>query len=124
MPEAAIDAQAKAASSDWYRFFLRYDPAPTLRRLRLPVLAMIGSKDVQVPPDQNLPALREALKDDPETTIVELPGLNHLFQTAKSGSPSEYGDIEETMSPTALELVAHWVLERDAISRREGIDGG
>jgi pimeloyl-ACP methyl ester carboxylesterase len=117
LPQTAIDAQAKAASSDWYRFFLGYDPAPALRRLRLPVLAIIGSKDLQVTADQNLPALREALKDDPDAKVLELPGLNHLFQTAKTGAPSEYGDIEETMSPTALELIANWIGERVGGSR-------
>ena len=112
MPEGAIDAQAKAASSDWYRFFLSHDPAPALRRLRRPILAIIGSKDLQVPADQNLPALREALKSDSAAEVVELPGLNHLFQTAKTGAPSEYGEIEETMSPTALDLITRWILEQ------------
>ena len=117
VPDAAVDAQAKAASSDWYRFYLQYDPAPALRRLRLPVLAVIGSKDVQVTADQNLSALREALKDDPDAKVVELPGLNHLFQTAKTGAPSEYGDIEETISPTALDLIEHWIAERVTAGR-------
>ena len=112
MPDAAIDAQAKAASSNWYRFFLSYDPAPTLRRLRRPVLAIIGSKDLQVPSAQNLPALREALKSDPAAEVIELPGLNHLFQTARTGAPSEYGQIEETLSPTALDLITQWILDR------------
>ena len=112
MSAAAIDAQAKAAASDWYRFFLSYDPAPALRRLRLPILAIIGAKDLQVPADQNLPALREALKSDNDAKVLELPGLNHLFQTARIGAPSEYGEIEETMSPTALDLITRWILER------------
>jgi pimeloyl-ACP methyl ester carboxylesterase len=110
MSEAAIVAQSRAASSDWYRFFLAYDPAPALHRLRLPVLALIGSKDLQVPPDINLPALREALKSDPAAEVRELPGLNHLFQTARTGSPSEYGEIEETLAPLALDEVADWIL--------------
>jgi pimeloyl-ACP methyl ester carboxylesterase len=109
---AAIDAQAKAAASDWYRFFLSYDPAPALRRLRLPILAIIGAKDLQVPADQNLPALREALKSDNDAEVLELPGLNHLFQTALTGAPSEYGEIEETLSPTALDLITQWILSR------------
>ena len=118
MPEAAVDAQAKVASSEWYRFFVRYDPAPALRRLRLPVLAIIGSKDLQVPPEQNLPALREALSSDPGAEVIEVPNLNHLFQTAKTGAPSEYGDIEETLSPTALGLIVHWISERGVDGRR------
>jgi pimeloyl-ACP methyl ester carboxylesterase len=112
MPQAAIDAQARAVASDWYRFFLNYDPARALRRLRRPILAIIGSKDLQVPADQNLAALREVLKSDPAAEVVELPGLNHLFQTAKTGAPSEYGEIEETLSPVALDLITHWISER------------
>lgn len=112
IPDTAIDAQAKAASSDWYRFFLSYDPAPALRRLRRPILAIIGSKDLQVLPEQNLPALRGALKSDSAAKVVEVPGLNHLFQTAKTGAPSEYGEIEETLSPTALDLITNWILEQ------------
>ncbi|MFI4972998.1 MAG: alpha/beta hydrolase family protein [Caulobacterales bacterium] len=110
MPPAAADTQAKAAASDWYRFFLSYDPGPALRRLRRPVLALIGSKDLQVPPDLNLPALRDALKGDAGAQVVEMPGLNHLFQTAKTGAPSEYGDTEETLAPAALDLITGWIL--------------
>jgi pimeloyl-ACP methyl ester carboxylesterase len=110
LPDAAIATQAKAASSDWYRFFLAYDPAPALRRLRLPVLALIGSKDLQVPADLNIPVLRDALRSDPGADVRELPGLNHLFQTAPTGAPSEYGEIEETLAPSALEVITDWIL--------------
>lgn len=114
MPEAAIAAQAKDAGSDWYRFFLNYDPAPALAYLRQPVLAIIGSKDLQVTPDENLPALKEALKSSRDSEVVELPGLNHLFQTAKTGALSEYGEIEETISPRALDLITRWISSRAA----------
>jgi hypothetical protein len=110
MPDAAIDGQIKVAASPWYRFFLSYDPAPALRRLRIPVLALIGSKDLQVPADQNLPALRAALAAEPRAEVVELEGLNHLFQEAGTGAPSEYGTIEQTMSPDAMDRIARWIL--------------
>jgi pimeloyl-ACP methyl ester carboxylesterase len=112
MPDAAVDAQARAAASNWYRFFLSYDPGPALGRMKQPVLAVIGSNDLQVPADLNLPALRSALKSHRDATVVELPGLNHLFQTAKTGAPSEYGEINETISPTALDLITRWILDR------------
>ena len=112
MPEATAEVQARAGSSDWYRFFLAYDPAPALHRLRIPVLALIGSKDLQVPADLNLPVLRDALKSDPGADVRELPGLNHLFQTARTGAPSEYGEIEETLSPAALAVITRWITER------------
>ncbi len=107
------DAQAKAIalqlSSGWMRGLVGYDPAPTLARVRCPILALNGSKDGQVPPDQNLPAIRAATKANPDVTIVELPGLNHLFQTAKTGAVGEYADIEETIAPIALETMAAWI---------------
>jgi fermentation-respiration switch protein FrsA (DUF1100 family) len=93
----------------WMRFFLGYDPAPTLRQLKIPVLAMNGSKDLQVPAAQNLPPIRAALAANPKAQVVELKGLNHLFQTAGTGSPNEYGDIEETFAPEALKVMGDFV---------------
>jgi len=109
MSDAAIDSQIAALNTDWFRYFFNYDPAPTLRKVRCPVLAMIGSKDLQVPPDQNLPALRAALAGNPGAEVDELPSLNHLFQTAKTGAVGEYGEIEETMAPLALDTVTGWI---------------
>lgn len=109
----AVEVQASLVNTDWFRFFYDYDPATTLRQLRCPVLALIGSKDLQVPPDQNLPAIRAALAHDPGATVEELPGLNHLFQTASTGSPGEYAQIEETIAPVALQTITGWILEHD-----------
>jgi len=96
-------------SRAWERYFLAYDPAPTLVRLTVPVLALNGSLDVQVPAKENLAAAREALKNNSRATVMELPGMNHLLQDAKTGAPSEYNDIEETMSPTALKIITDWL---------------
>ena len=75
---------------------------------------MNGEKDTQVPPKENFGAIRAALtvagNDDFE--LVELEGLNHLFQTARSGAPTEYAKIEETISPIALKTLSEWILER------------
>jgi uncharacterized protein len=105
----AAEGQAAAMASPWYRYFLAYDPAPTLRSLRIPVLALIGSKDLQVLPDVNLPALRAALAANPRAQVMALEGLNHLFQTASTGVPAEYVQIEETISPRALDVITHWI---------------
>jgi pimeloyl-ACP methyl ester carboxylesterase len=88
------------------------DPAPILPEVRAPVLAINGSKDRQVPAWQNLPALRELFADHPDVTIIELEGLNHLFQTATTGAPGEYADIEETFAPVALDTITDWIAER------------
>ena len=104
----------KQLTSPWYRYFIAYDPAPALRKVKCPVLALGGSKDLQVPAAQNLPAIRKALDEGGNRNIEvdELPGLNHLFQTAKTGAPSEYSEIEETISPLALDKIANWILKR------------
>ncbi len=93
----------------WERYFLAYDPAPTLSQLTVPVLALNGSLDVQVPAKENLAAARLALKNNSDATVIELAGMNHLLQDAKTGAPSEYNDIEETMSPTALKIITDWM---------------
>jgi pimeloyl-ACP methyl ester carboxylesterase len=105
------ESQLAGLSSPWYRYFLEYDPGPALRKVQCPVLALNGEKDVQVPPELNLPALRKALTEggNKHFEAVEMPGMNHLFQVAKTGLPSEYETIEETMSPLVLEKVATWI---------------
>jgi pimeloyl-ACP methyl ester carboxylesterase len=114
VPEAQIGMQVKAVTSPWFRGLLEYDPAPTLSKLTCPVLVLNGEKDVQVPPQQNLPPIRKALEagKNKNYEVEELPGLNHLFQTAKTGGIGEYSEIEETMSPVAMEKVASWILKQ------------
>jgi uncharacterized protein len=114
VPDVQIEMQIRAVSSPWFRGLLTYDPAPMLRQLTCPVLAINGEKDVQVPPEQNLPPIRKALESggNKNFEVDELPGLNHLFQTAKSGGVGEYAEIEETISPVAMEKVANWILRQ------------
>ncbi|KKG16959.1 hypothetical protein EO98_19550 [Methanosarcina sp. 2.H.T.1A.6] len=111
--DVQVNAQVQTMISPWMRFFLTYDPKPTLMQVKCPVLAINGEKDLQVPPEENLRAIEEALKagGNKDYTVKELPGLNHLFQTAQTGSPSEYATIEETISPAALELMGEWISE-------------
>jgi fermentation-respiration switch protein FrsA (DUF1100 family) len=99
-------------SQPWLQYLLKYDPIPNLSRIGVPVLALNGTLDLQVPVKENLAAIGAALKDNPDVTIAELPGLNHLFQTATTGAIGEYRDIEETFSPTALDLMSEWIRQR------------
>jgi dienelactone hydrolase len=103
------DQNIAKVTDPWMYTFLRYDPVPTLRQVRVPVLAINGSLDLQVEPRANLAGMKAALTDDADVTIAELPGLNHLFQDAKTGSPNEYGEIEETIAPQALKAIGDWV---------------
>lgn len=104
---------AEQLLSPWFRTFLVLDPRPYLRTLSLPLLAMNGTKDLQVPSGGNLDAIRRALDDAGNTrfSIVELPGLNHLFQDARTGLPDEYPRIEESFSEKALKQMGDWLVE-------------
>lgn len=115
--DAAMDARILGMNNGWFRFFLTYDPAAVLRKVKCPVLALNGANDLQVPPD-NLPAIAAALEagGNRDYEIVKLPGLNHLFQTSQTGSPAEYSNVPETISPVVLDLMARWI-ERQASSR-------
>ena len=112
VPAGMIEGQATSINTAWFRFFFSYDPAPTLAKIRCPVLALNGSLDLQVPPDQNLPVVRKALAHNRRAEVIELPGLNHLFQPAKTGAPLEYAKIETTIDPAALDTITTWILKQ------------
>jgi pimeloyl-ACP methyl ester carboxylesterase len=107
------ETQLEAALTPWFRFFLTYDPRPALERLRVPVLAIAGANDLQVPPRENLPELVKALEaaGNPNYRVIKLPGLNHLMQPSESGSPAEYSRIEQTIAVEVLELIRFWISE-------------
>jgi pimeloyl-ACP methyl ester carboxylesterase len=111
---ASIEGSIVMVNSPWFRYWLTLDPAATLRRVKQPVLALNGSLDLQVDSKQNLPAIEHALREggNQDVTASELPGLNHLFQTATTGSPAEYAAIEETMAPSAMKAISDWILAR------------
>jgi pimeloyl-ACP methyl ester carboxylesterase len=111
MSEDSINAQIKMVLSPWFRDFLTYDPKEVLRKVKCPVLALNGEKDLQVPPKENLAVIKEALQSGGNTNfeVIEIPNLNHLFQTANTGALTEYAQIEETISPKALEIIGDWL---------------
>ncbi|MGB7845536.1 MAG: alpha/beta fold hydrolase [Candidatus Acidiferrum sp.] len=117
LPPAALEPQLRMMTSPWFRFFLDYDPLSNLQKIRCPVLALYGEKDLQVPPKINLPLLQKALTEagNNQSDTRQLPELNHLFQHAYTGSPAEYAAIEETFSPEALQIVADWLLSRTKV---------
>ncbi len=114
LPEKDATAIAGQLSSPWMLFFIRYDPAPLLNKVKVPVLALIGEKDLQVPPEINLRAIKAALEKsgNKNITVKELPKLNHLFQESETGLPSEYGKIEQTISPIVLSEITSWIKEQ------------
>ncbi len=118
--EATLNAQLKAFNAPWFHLFLTFDPRPVLRQVKVPVLALNGELDLQVSPQQNLPEIAKALTagGNKNFKIVELPKLNHLFQTAQTGAISEYGKIEETFAPAALTLITEWIANQSGLANK------
>jgi pimeloyl-ACP methyl ester carboxylesterase len=106
--------QSAVLNSAWFRYFIGHDPRPVLANVKIPVLALNGSKDTQVDADQNLPAIEAALRKggNRDVTVKLLPGLNHLFQQCETGAVPEYETIEQTMAPEVLDLIADWIAKR------------
>ena len=114
LPPTTLKPQARMMSSPWFRFFLDYDPVPALKKTECPVLALNGGEDLQMAPKENLAQIQKALQEggNQDFQTKELPGLNHLFQHAPTGSPTEYGGIEETMAPEALSAISDWLAKQ------------
>lgn len=106
-----IQSIVNQLSSPWMQYFIKYDPATALEKVKCPVLAINGAKDLQVPPTENLAAIKTALakSNNKNVTTKVFPNLNHLFQECATGSPSEYADIQQTFSPTAMTAVLEWI---------------
>lgn len=111
-----LDQTIETVNGPWFRFFMHHDPRPDLRRLDVPVLALFGEKDLQVPPAQSAGEVERALtaSSSPDWSVRTLDGLNHLFQEAETGNPAEYARLEQTMSPEALSTVSDWIGSRFA----------
>lgn len=109
-----ITTQVNAIVTPWMVFFMKHNPAPVLEKVSCSVLALNGEKDLQVPPKENLDAIKEALQKggNQDFTVAELPKMNHLFQESETGAPSEYAAIEQTFAPEALKTISDWILEQ------------
>lgn len=114
-----VDSLAAGAAriyfTPWMQYFIATDPRPTLEKLRVPVLAITGEKDVQVTPE-NVAAMRAtfAKAGNRAATVKLLPGLNHMFQRCTACTVAEYGQLEETMAPVALDEISGWILRTTA----------
>ncbi|MBG6063237.1 fermentation-respiration switch protein FrsA (DUF1100 family) [Flavobacterium sp. CG_9.1] len=112
--EDFIKLQVKQIANPWMQYFIKYNPGPDLEKVKCPVLAINGEKDLQVPSKENLEAIKKALTKGGNKKVIvkEFPNLNHLFQECKTGSPSEYSTIEQTFSPIALDEIAKWIKQQ------------
>jgi len=118
-----VKQQVEQLTSPWMMFFLKYDPSIAIREVKCPLLAINGDKDLQVPSKANLKAISDSFnkedsgnnkvtKTNNDVTTIEIEGLNHLFQEAVTGMPSEYATIEQTFSPKALTIITDWIIKR------------
>ena len=112
--EKNVEAQIQAVSSPWMTFFMTYDPAPALEKVKVPVLALFGGKDLQVPAEANEKAIMAALDKGGNTdyTAKVFPDANHLYQSAKTGSPNEYATLKPEFTAGFLDTISNWILAR------------
>jgi hypothetical protein len=109
--EELVKMALSQLNTPWMINFIRYDPAPVIKKVKCPVMALNGSKDLQVPPE-NLEGIRQALNKggNKKFLVREYPGLNHLFQECTTGLHTEYKEIEQTISPEVLSDISNWIL--------------
>lgn len=109
-----VNAQVEQLTSPWFVYFLRYNPAPVIEKIKCPILALNGSKDIQVAADANLDGIKRAGEKGGNKKVVtkKLMGLNHLFQECTTGSIQEYETIEQTIAPVALEEISSWITQQ------------
>lgn len=109
---AIITSLIETRTSPWNRYFYNYNPANELEKVTCPVLALNGSKDMQVQPKINQEGIRKALTKghNKDFSIYEIPNLNHLFQECESGEMTEYSSIIQTLAPFVLQQISNWIL--------------
>lgn len=103
--------QIKQELIPWLKYFIATEPSLYWEKVKCPILALNGEKDIQVYPEQNLNAIISSLKKraNKKITAKILPGLNHLFQNCTKCTVKEYGELEETFSPAALQIMSDWL---------------
>ena len=116
--ERQVDTQVPQVTSAWFRSLLAADPRPDWSRVRVPALAIFAALDTQVPVELNEPAWREALEvaGNEDATSLVIDDANHLFQSAVSGAPAEYGSLAPAFSDAFLPVLVGWVVERASVA--------
>lgn len=109
--EKQIDDLTSITDSEWFTTFIKYNPEKNLSKIKAKAFILNGEKDVQVTAKENLEGWKKGLSHNKKATIKSYPNLNHLFQSAKTGMPDEYGEIETTIEPLVLEDITKWLNE-------------
>lgn len=111
LTDNTINAQVEAAASNWYRYFVKFDPADYLRDIDCAVLAVNGGRDLQVPAEENLMRIGRILEENGNNKVTTklFDNVNHLFQTAETGLTDEYYTLNETINPAVMKYIAQWI---------------
>lgn len=122
--DESAEEKLETLRSDGVREFLNYDVAAEFSKLRCSVLALNGDRDIQVPSKENLSLIEKSLRSggNKDFKIVELPGLNHMLQECRTGQITEYGEIKQTISPKALELIGNWIVNTVKQKKSESVN--
>lgn len=114
-----VDAQLAGSRTPWFKFFLDYDPAPTLQKVKCPVLVVFGERDLQVPVALNRGPMEQALKSGGNRNYVieVIPRANHLYQDAKTGSVQEYTTLKKEFVPELFPLLTSWILKQGSAQK-------
>jgi fermentation-respiration switch protein FrsA (DUF1100 family) len=106
-----VKKQYESFVTPWVRTYLKLNPADYLVKVKCPVLALNGTKDVQVISEANLAGIAKALDQggNKQYKVVPLEGINHALQKAKTGNETEYTQISETINPIVLTTVSNWI---------------
>jgi len=112
--KSKVNCMVNLFNSRWFKFFLDYDPKLALEKVKCPVLLIFGELDLQVPAEINKKSMVEALKrgGNNDYTVKIFPKANHLFQSAKTGSPSEYPNLAKEFVPGFLDFMSDWILQQ------------
>jgi len=114
----SVEAQIALMQSPWMQFFLAHDPATVLEKVQVPVLALFGGLDLQVPAEENRAAIEKALErgGNKDVTVKVFPDANHLYQAAKTGSPAEYAMLKPEFTPGFLDTISEWILAHTKVA--------
>jgi len=112
MVKENIKKRAEIYSTKWFRTFISIEPYNYLIKTKVPVLALYGEKDTQVPPSINTDKAKAVLKKsgNKKSKMIVVSNCNHLFQTCKTGNIAEYAKIDETISPKVLDIILKWIV--------------
>ncbi len=105
----SIDVNVRTLLSPWFRYFIAFQPGVYLKQVKCPVLALYGTRDIQVPWKENSEALQKINEENPVFTIKNFEGMNHLFQKCERCTIDEYGQLEETINTGVLEFIVNWL---------------